>query len=194
MFQDIGIDQDGYMELLVERGTPLPHEMSCQIQLNGNDTLCLYEGNRIETKYNQRLGSYLLDHVKDKGTFVFSLHISEKYIMKILIEGHLIDTVHCTQLLDDFPFEETRKFLNAKKEFVDYVDSTLLFLQDPMTQKHVGQWKWAIEKLEWARQIVEYEVTTEEYLLALQEIEQLINPLLQKTNQLIERTSIDNDV
>ena len=182
--QDIGLDQDGYMEVLIERGTPLPHEFSCQIRLNGNPELLLYEGNHVLSKENTRLGAY-----KGAGTFVFSLHISQ-YEMKILIDDLLVDTVHCTQLKDEVPIEDTRKYLNAKKEFMDYVESTLLFLQDPLTQKHVPEWKWAIEKLEWAKQIVDYPVSTEEYHLALHEIEYLVNPLLQNTNHVIERTPL----
>jgi hypothetical protein len=186
--QDIGLDQDGFIEVLIERGTSLPHEFSCRIQLNGNRELLLYEGNHVTTNENTRLGSYSLDI---QETFVFSLHISEQFVMKVLINEKLVDTIHCTQLADDVPMEETRKFLNAKKEFVDYVESTLLFLQDPMTQRHVPEWKWAIEKLEWAKQIVDYPVSAEEYNLALHEIEYLIHPLLQNTNHKIERTSLE---
>jgi hypothetical protein len=195
--QDIGLDQDGSMEVLIERGTPLPYEFSCQIQLNGNEQLFLYEGNHFETKDNHQLGIYTLENTIDKdGSFVFSLHISDQkedlpnYLMKIFIDERLIDTVTCTQLQDDAPIEESRKFLNAKKEFLDYVNSTLLFLQDPLTQKHVPQWQWAIEKLEWAKQIVDYPVTTEEYGIALHEIEGMIYPLLEKTQHVIERTPL----
>ncbi len=187
--QDIGLDQDGYLEILVERGTPLPHEFSCQIQLNGNTHLSLYEGNHVETKFNRRFGEYAMNSRDKDESFVFSLHISE-YVMKIIIDERVVDTVECTQTSDDVPLEETRQFLNAKKEFLDYVNSTLLFLQDPLTQKHVPQWQWAIEKLEWAKQIVDYPVTTEEYGIALHEIEGMIHPLLEKTQHVIERTPL----
>ncbi len=188
MYQDIGLDQDGYLEILVERGTPLPHEMSCQIQLNGNTTLSLYEGNRVDTHMNRLLGTYTLDNATEKdGVFVFSLHISD-YKMKVLIDDHLVDTVDCSQVEDDQIVEDTRLWLNAKKEFTDYIHSSLLFLQDPMTQEFVSDWKVAIEKLEWAKQIVDYPVTTEEYVLALQEIEHLINPMLENTKHKTQRT------
>jgi len=188
--QDIGLDQDGFMEVLIERGTPLPHECSCQIQLNGNEQLFLYEGNHFETKDNTRLGAYTLENTMEKdGSFVFSLHISGDQ-MNIFIDDHLIDTLTCSQQEQVVPIEDERKYLNAKKEFMDYVESTLLFLQDPLTQKHVPEWKWAIEKLVWAKQIVDYPVTTEEYHLALHEIEYLVNPLLQKTNHTIERNPL----
>jgi hypothetical protein len=61
-----------------------------------------------------------------------------------------------------------------------------------LTQKHVPEWKWAIEKLEWAKQIVDYPVSMEEYHLALHEIEYLVNPLLQNTNHVIERTPLSH--
>lgn len=188
MLQDIGIDQDGILEILVERGTPLPHEFTCQIQLNGYSELSIYEGNKVDNKNNKKLGSYSLENMKD-GTFVFSLHISDQYSMKILIEDHLVDTVNCTQLSDDSPIEEKRLWLNAQKEFVDYIQSTTLFLEDSMT-RHIPEWKWAMDKLNWARQIVDYEVSTEEYKTALQEIEHLVNPVLQKLNQKIERSPL----
>jgi len=188
MYQDIGIDQDGYLEILVERGTPLPHEMSCQIQLNGNMTLSLYEGNRVDTSMNRILGMYSLENTKEKdGVFIFSLHISE-YKMKVFIDDHLVDTVECCQVEDDVFVEDSRLWLNAKKEFLDYIKSTLLFLQDPMTQQYVSDWKIAIEKLEWAKQIVDYPVTTEEYIIALEEIEDLVNPMLENTKHKTQRT------
>jgi len=186
MFQDLGFDQDGSMEILVERGTPLPHEMSCQMRLNGN-SLKLYEGNRFETKQNRALGEYALDR---DDMFVLSLHISKDYQLKILVDDSLLDTIPCSQVADDVPLEDTRQWNDAKKEFVDYVQSTLLFLQDPLTQKHVPEWKWAIEKLEWAKQITEYPVSTEEYQGALHEIESMINPVLQKTMHKKEQMEI----
>lgn len=188
MLQDIGIDQDGIMEILIERGTQLPHEFTCQIQLNGFTELSLYEGNKVENKINKKLGTYSLENIKE-GTFVFSLHISDQYKMKILIDDHLIDTVICTPLLDDGPMEEKRLWLNAQKEFLDYIQSTTLFLEDSMTQR-IPEWKWVMDKLDWARQIVEYDVSTEEYVVALQEIESIINPVLQKLNQKIERSPL----
>jgi hypothetical protein len=191
LFQDIGLDQDGYMENLVERGTPLPHEMSCQIQLNGNVNLALYEGNRVNITQNRLLGTYTLENADKDGVFVFTLQISETYVMKVLIDDRLVDTVECTQVEDDILIEDTRIWLNAKKEFMDYVQSTLLFLQDPLTQQYVPEWKDAIEKLEWAKQIVDYPVTTEEYIVALHEIETMINPLLQNTLHKKERKDLE---
>jgi hypothetical protein len=188
MLQDIGIDQDGILEILVERGTPLPHEFSCQIQLNGHTELSIYEGNKVDNQKNKKLGSYSLENIKE-GTFVFSLHISDQYTMKIIIDDHVVDTVTCTQVFDDSPIEEKRLWLNAQKEFVDYIQSTTLFLEDSMT-KDIPEWKWVMDKLDWARQILDYEVSTEEYVVALREIEHLVNPVLQKLNQKIERSPL----
>ncbi len=186
--QDIGLDQEGFMEVLVERRTPLPHEFSCQIQMNGHTELKVYEGNHANTHENQLLGTYSLENIKE-GSFLFSLHICE-YLMKIYIDDHLIDTVECTRIQNDIPVEETHLWHKAKKEFIDYVQSTILFLQDSMTQKHVPQWKWALDKLEWAKQIIDYPVSTEEYYGALHEIENMINPLLENTQHITERTPL----
>jgi hypothetical protein len=111
--QDIGLDQEGFMEVLVERRTPLPHEFSCQIQMNGHTELKVYEGNHANTHENQLLGTYSLENIKE-GSFLFSLHICE-YLMKIYIDDHLIDTVECTRIQNDIPVEETHLWHKAKK-------------------------------------------------------------------------------
>ncbi len=186
MFQDIGVDQDGFMEVLVERGTPLPHEFTCRIQLKEIQELTLYEGNHIETPLNHALGTYTVEH---KGVFVCSLHINEQRQLKILIDDRTVGTVMCSHEPDDVPIEETRLWWNARKEFLDYLDSTTLFLEDSMTRP-IPDRQWILDQLAWARQIVEFEVSAEEYKGALREIEELVNPRLQTWNQTIERSPL----
>ena len=90
MYQDIGIDQEGYMDVWIERGTELPHEYSCRIKLNDLNTLTLYEGNHVETKENRIIGPYRLDSVKE-GTFTFTLKVSKDYQMTLLLEDYILD-------------------------------------------------------------------------------------------------------
>jgi len=180
MFQDIGIDQDGFMEVLIERGTELPHEFTCRIKLNDTNSLTLYEGNHIETKDNRKIRIYTLDSVKE-GTFTLTLKVSKDYQMTILLEDYILDIVQCSTLEQIVPIEEKRRWILARNEFRDYIQSTLLFVEDSFTKKNLPEWEWVVEELEWAKQIMDYDVSTEEYIGALEEIEHKINPLLQKT-------------
>jgi len=180
MFQDIGIDQEGYMDVWIERGTELPHEFTCRIKLNDTNSLTLYEGNHIETKDNRKIRIYTLDSVKE-GTFTFTLKVSKDYQMTLLLEDYILDIVQCSTLEQLVPIEEKRLWLKARNDFRDYIQSTLLFVDDTFTKKQLPEWAWVVEELEWAKQIMEYDVSTEEYIGALHEIECKINPLLQKT-------------
>jgi hypothetical protein len=103
--------------------------------------------------------------------------------MTILLEDWILDKVDCSTTEEPVPIEENQKrsWLNARNEFRDYIESTLLFIDDTFTKKQLPEWEWVLEELEWAKQILDYEVTTEEYKGALEEIEQKLNPLLQKT-------------
>jgi len=188
MFQDIGLDQGGFLEILVPRHTELPHEFSCRIQMNEETELCLYEGNHVETKQNKCLGRYALEDCRS-GHFTLSLVINPHYELTICIDDRYLDKVDCSQVPDEVPLEETRRWLDSKQEFLAFIKTTLLFVQDPLTQEHLPEWSWVKEKLEWARQIEDYEVTADEYIAALHQIESIVNPVLQKTAHKRERKS-----
>jgi len=188
MFQDIGLDQDGFMEVLVPRNTELPYEFSCRIQMNEETELCLYEGNHIDNDHNRCVGKYSLEDCRT-GHFTLSLAINTAYELTICIDDRFLDKIDCSQSIDDVPLEEKRRWFDAKHEFLDFIKSTLLFVQDPLTQSNLPEWKWVVEKLEWARQIEEYEVTADEYIAALHQIESIVNPVLQKTYHKRERKS-----
>ena len=183
MYQDIGIDQEGYMDVWIERGTALPHEFTCRIKMKDIGSLTLYEGNYSETKNNRPLGPYTLDADTIQETFTLTLKISTDYQMSLYIDDCILDKISCSTTEQTVPLEETEKqnWVKARNEFRDYIQSTLLFVDDTFTKKNLPEWEWVIEELEWAKQILEYEVSTEEYTQALQEIEHKINPLLQKT-------------
>ncbi len=183
MYQDIGIDQEGFMDVWIERGTVLPHEFTCRIKMKDIDVLTLYEGNYSETKNNHPLGPYKLDAHSVQGTFTFMVKISKDYQMTLYIDDRILDRVSCSTTEQKVPLEETEKqnWVKARNEFRDYIQSTLLFVDDTFTKQNLPEWEWVLEELEWAKQILEYEVSTEEYKQALHEIESKINPLLQKT-------------
>ena len=176
MFQDIGLDQDGCMEVLVPRHTELPHEFSCRIQMNEETELCLYEGNHVDNIDNRCIGKYTLEDCRT-GHFTLSLAINANYECTVTIDDRFLDTFQCSRSIDDVPLEEKRRWFDAKREYLDFIKSTLLFVQDPLTQSNLPEWKWVQEKLEWAKQIEEYEVTADEYIAALHQIESIVNPV-----------------
>jgi len=188
MFQDIGLDQDGCMEILIPRHTELPHEFSCRIQMNEETELCLYEGNHIDTEKNKCIGRYSLEDCRT-GHFTFSLSVNKQYEMTLSIDDRFLDKITCSQTIHEVPLEEKRRWYDAKSEFMEFIRSTLLFVEDPLTQANLPEWKWVVEKLEWAKQIEEYEVTADEYIAALHQIESIVNPVLQKTYHKRERKS-----
>lgn len=185
LFKDIGFDRDNYMEVAIPRGTPIPHEYSFRIKPNGIKEFSLYEGNHIDISNNHLLGKYPIS----EDTFTVTLKVSEAYELTFFIEDTLIDTLPCSLVADDVPEEEKRRWINAHNEFMDFINSTILFVEDPLTQQHLPEWKWVIEKLTWAKQIEDYEVSSEEYVEALHEIEGIVNPILQKTYHKKERKS-----
>jgi hypothetical protein len=186
MFQDIGLDQEGFMEVLIPHHTELPHEFSCRIQMNEETELCLYEGNHIDTAQNRCIGRYTLEDCRT-GHFTLSLAINSEYELVISIDDRFLDKIACSQCVQDVPLEEKRRWFQAKNDFIEYVKGTILFVQDPLTQSNLPEWKWVLEKLEWAKQIEDYEVTADEYIAALHQIESMVNPVLQKTYHKTER-------
>jgi hypothetical protein len=185
LFQDIGFDRDNYMEVVLERGSEIPHEYSFRIKPNGIKELCLYEGNHIDTEKNKLLGKYpIID-----DTFTVTLKVSETYDLSLFFDEQLMDTLSCSLEPQDVPLEEKRRLINAHNDFIDYINSTILFVEDPLTQKYLPEWKDVLEKLNWAKQIEEYEVSADEYIGALHEIEGMVNPILQKTQHKMERKS-----
>lgn len=156
--------------------------------MNEETELCLYEGNHIDNEHNRCIGKYSLQDCRT-GHFTLSLAINREYELIVTIDDRFLDKIICSQTMDPVPIEETRRWFDAKNEFMEYIKSTILFVQDPLTQSNLPEWKWVLEKLEWAKQIEEYEVTADEYIAALHQIESIVNPFLQKTYHKRERKS-----
>jgi hypothetical protein len=148
--------------------------------MNEETELCLYEGNHVDNYQNHCIGHYSLENIRT-GHFTLSLAINTEYELTATIDDRFLDKIQCSRFIEDVPIEEKRRWLNAKNDFMDYIKSTILFVQDPLTQEHLTEWKWVLEKLEWAKQIEDYEVTADEYIAALYQIESIVNPVLQKT-------------
>ena len=98
MLSDIGIGIEEDMEVLIEKGTGLPHEFTCKMSLH-IDSISIYEGCSPFLKNNTCLGTYLFNNIKE-GTFVFTLKVDLDYKMKILVDDVLLDTVQCNQRVE----------------------------------------------------------------------------------------------
>jgi hypothetical protein len=183
MLRNIGLDCDGDLEILIPRGTEVPHEFNCHIHKNGEEYLSLYEGNYVRNEHNVLVGRFPL-----KGERVLcTLRVDLNREIKIYLDEKIVGSYPCNSETGTIPVEPRRIWLDARNEFRDYIQSTALFVSDPMVQEKIPEWKWVLQKLDWAKEIMEYEVTSEEYKLALQQIEHMVNPFLEKCRHQIHR-------
>jgi hypothetical protein len=181
MLSDIGIGNED-MEVLIEKGTPLPHEFTCKMSLH-IDSISIYEGMSPFLKNNNLLGTYLFNNIKE-GTFVFTLKVDSDYKMKILVDDILLDTVQCTKVAEytlSREEVERKEWIKNRNEYRDYIKSTLFFITETFVQAQLSKKNIKIlnEKLLWARQILDCpDVTAQEYKESLEEIESIVNPIL----------------
>ena len=185
MLYDIGIGIEEDMEVLIEKGTQLPHEFTCKMALH-IDSLSIYEGASPYLKKNVCLGTYLFHNIKE-GTFIFTLKVDTEFNMKILVDDVLLDTVQCnkTPVLYTLSEEEVERkdWIRSRNDYRDYIKSTLFFISEPFVQEQLTKKKidFLNKKLLWARQILDCEdVSAQEYKEGLCEIEGIVNPILKK--------------
>jgi hypothetical protein len=182
MLSDVGIGNED-MEVLIEKGTPLPHEFTCKMSLH-IDSISIYEGMSPFLKNNTLLGTYLFNNIKE-GTFVFTLKVDSDYKMKILVDDILLDTVQCSNAVTEYTLSEEeverKEWIKNRNEYRDYIKSTLLFVSesfvsDQLSKKNIS---FLNKKLLWARQVLDCpDVSAQEYKDSLTEIESIINPIL----------------
>ena len=182
---DIGIGIEEDMEVLIEKGTELPHEFTCKMALH-IDSISIYEGSSPFLKNNICLGTYLFNNIKE-GTFIFTLKIDTNYKMKILVDDILLDTVtiHSIPYFYVLSVEEVerKEWIKGRNEYRDYIKSTLFFISEPFVQEQLSKKKidFLNKKLLWARQILDCpDVSAQEYREGLCEIESIVNPILKK--------------
>ena len=179
----VGIEQD--MEVLIEKGTELPHEFTCKMALH-IDSISIYEGSSPFLKNNTCLGTYLFQNIKE-GTFIFTLKVDADFKMKILVDDVLLDTVQCNKNPSLYTLSEEeverKEWIRSKNEYRDYIKSTLFFISEPFVQEQLIKKKidFLNKKLLWARQILDCEdVSAQEYKDGLCEIEGIVNPILKE--------------
>ena len=184
MLSDIGIGNED-MEVLIEKGTELPHEATCKMSLH-IDSISIYEGMSPFLKNNTLLGTYLFNNIKE-GTFVFTLKVDSDYKMKILVDDVLLDTVQCTNTLVEYTLSqeevERKEWIKNRNEYRDYIKSTLFFITETFVQEQLSKKEISFlnTKLLWARQVLDCpDVSAQEYMDSLAEIEGIINPILKK--------------
>ena len=185
MLSDIGIAIEEDMEVLIEKGTELPHEFTCKMSLH-IDSISIYEGCSPFLKNNTCLGTYLFNNIKE-GTFVFTLKVDSDYQMKILVDDVLLDTVQCSKCVAEYTLSqeevERKDFIRFRNEYRDYIKSTLFFItetfvQDQLSKKDIS---FLNKKLLWARQVLDCpDVSAQEFKDSLTEIESIVNPVLKK--------------
>ena len=187
MLSDVGIGMED-MEVLIEKGTPLPHEFSCKLALH-IDSISIYEGCSPFLKNNTLLGTYLFDNIKE-GTFVFTLKVDLDYKMKILVDDVLLDTVQCNDVAEytlSMEEVERKELIKNRNEYRDYIKSTLFFISesfvcDQLSKKNI---EFLNEKLLWARQILDCpDVSAQEFKDSLSEIEGIVNPMFKNLKSL----------
>jgi len=185
---DIGIGIDEDMEVLIEKGTKLPHEFTCKMALHV-DSISIYEGSSPYLKKNRCLGTYLFDNIKE-GTFIFTLKVDTDFQMKILVDDVLLDTVTVSSDHDyTLTSEEVerKKWIKNRNDYRDYIKSTLFFISEPFVQGQLSKKKidFLNKKLLWARQVLDCpDVSAQEYQEGLCEIEGIVNPILKKLKSL----------
>ena len=186
ILSDIGIGIEDDMEVLIEKGTELPHEFTCKMALH-IDSISIYEGSSPFLKNNVCLGTYLFNNIKE-GTFVFTLKVDADFKMKILVDDVILDTVAVksnTPHLYTLSVEEVerKEWIKCRNEYRDYIKSTLFFISESFVQEQLTKKKidFLNKKLLWARQIMDCpDVSAQEYKESLSEIEGLVNPTLNK--------------
>ena len=182
MLSDIGIGIEEDMEVLIEKGTLLPHEFTCKMSLH-IDSISIYEGCSPFLKNNTCLGTYLFNNIKE-GTFVFTLKVDAEYKMKILVDDVLLDTVQCNQTVEyNLSREEVerKEWIKNRNEYRDYIKSSLFFITETFVQEQLSKKDISFlnKKLLWARQVLDCpDVSAQEYKDSLLEIESIINPIL----------------
>ena len=182
MLSDIGVGIEEDMEVLIEKGTLLPHEFTCKMSLH-IDSISIYEGCSPFLKNNNLLGTYLFNNIKE-GTFVFTLKVATDYKMKILVDDVLLDTVQCNQTVEYTLSQEEverKAWLNNRNEYRDYIKSSLFFITETFVQEQLSKKDISFlnKKLLWARQVLDCpDVSAQEYKDSLLEIESIINPIL----------------
>lgn len=185
MLSDIGIGIDDDMDVLIEKGTALPHEFTCKMSLH-IDSISIYEGCSPFLKNNVMLGTYLFNNIKE-GTFVFTLKVDEEYTMKILVDDILLDTVQCNKDVTEYILSEEeverKEWIKNRNEYRDYIKSTLFFITETFVQEQISKKDISFlnKKLLWARQVLDCpDVSAQEYKDSLTEIESIVNPVLKK--------------
>lgn len=188
---DIGIGINSMMEVMIPKYTILPHEFDCHLVMNDMSLISLYEGNRFYVKDNTNIGNY---NIYSKGNILFQLKIDMNYVLSVYIDEKKMDTIQCFQWMEFIDSvkdeneknelmniivaeEELRKLIQAKNEYMEYIESSLSSLNELTMETSTKD--FLIDRLNWAKQVLDVEdVTYNEYILALGEIESIVNPIL----------------
>jgi hypothetical protein len=187
-YLDIGIEVDSILEVFIPKNSELPYEFECELVMNNNNKISLYEGNRFYVKDNNNIGNYNVD---SNGIILFSLKMDKNYILNVFINENKVDTIQCFQTIQHIENEienieqenehenELKKLKESKKEYSTFIESSLSSIDELIMENTTRE--YLIERLNWAKQVLDIEdVSLMEYNLALNEIEGIVNPILNK--------------
>ena len=175
---DIGINIDGIMHVLFNKGTALPCEEDFVVEINSLvPILYFYQGQRVYVKDNSMIGKLELINTIT-GRFEITCKITDN-TLSIIINEYKYEYSFINKLIGETNEEEEkiRNIESSKVKYISYINQTLHTLEQLKDKID----PYLIYKIKEARQIIYIEdVTCEEYELAQKQIEGWVNPKLKE--------------
>ena len=176
LHSDIGIEVDGIMTILFNKGSQLPCKEQFIIELRVSEpTIQFYQGQSVFVSNNQMIGQIkLLNNIR--GMFEMDCEITEN-TLKIIINESIETFSFINEVIGTTNEEEEqiRSLELSKYNYINYINQTISTLEQ-IKDKINTQLLYKVKR---AMNIIYVEdVTIEEYKLAQKEIEELVNPII----------------
>ena len=176
LHSDIGIEVDGIMTILFNKGSQLPCKEQFIIELRVSEpTIQFYQGQSVFVSNNQMIGQIKLLNNK-RGMFEMDCEITEN-TLKIIINESIETFSFINEVIGTTNEEEEqiRSLELSKYNYINYINQTISTLEQ-IKDKINTQLLYKVKR---AMNIIYVEdVTIEEYELAQKEIEELVNPII----------------
>ena len=176
LHSDIGIEVDGMMNNLFNKGTTLPCKDQFIIELRVSEpTIEFYQGQSVFVSNNKRIGQIKLLNNK-RGMFEMGCEITEN-TLKIIINESIETFSFINEVIGTTNEEEEhiRSLELCKYNYINYINQTINTLEQIKDKINMQ----ILYKVKRAMNIIYVEdVTIEEYELAQKEIEEFVNPII----------------
>ena len=176
LHSDIGIEVDGIMTILFNKGSQLPCKEQFIIELRVSEpTIQFYQGQSVFVSNNQMIGQIKL-LINKRGMFEMDCEITEN-TLKIIINESIETFSFINEVIGTTNEEEEqiRSLELSKYNYINYINQTISTLEQ-IKDKINTQLLYKVKR---AMNIIYVEdVTIEEYKLAQKEIEELVNPII----------------